>query len=614
MEIAIPGIALGLLYVVTNQNKTNTENFTNNTSELPNTNIPNKNYPSEYPLKSSETEQTSKLSTSNKYDNAGGVYTDKYFKTDTYMEPTGNAISQSSSGLEFLSLTGEKVDGSYFQHNNMVPFFGSNVRSQYTEKNSNESVLDNYVGSGSQTIIKKEVAPLFAPSENQSWAHGAPNMSDFYQSRVVPSMRMANVKPFEEQRVAPGLGLGYTNEGSGGYNSGMMMRDQWTEKNVDALRAANNPKPGGHMLYGYEGPSNSYIKNMHDTKQIGILEKNRPERSFEMFENPVPNDLSDFTKGKHYLGTTVGLEKGQTLRGIPTTSYKDTTRHHTTTDYIGGAGYGIDAEYIPGEYMPSHNIQLGEAPFTPANASGRNYANDAEFGIKAKTAYPNNRSVNKQDSYYGAVGHGLTAVVAPLLDILRPSRKENVIGTLRPYQNPSTTVPQSYIFNPADRPAPTIRETTENSKFHLNVNRNQNGGGYEVTEHQPTDTVRQTTGDFYYAGIAGSDKKQMKSYEAQYNQRNNDIKSATIDGRMVPGNMTLLNSDINMRQVSRDEYFKNSRVVVPKMPGQSIDVANMGQLQGHNNLYQGIQMDRNTSDMYDVLKSNPYVVNYKNAL
>jgi hypothetical protein len=204
--------------------------------------------------------------------------------------------------------------------------------------------------------------------------------------------------------------------------------------------------------------------------------------------------------------------------------------------------------------------------------------------------------------------------VAPLLDILRPSRKENVIGTLRPYQNPSTTVPQSYIFNPADRPAPTIRETTENSKFHLNVNRNQNGGGYEVTEHQPSETTRQTTGDFYYAGIAGSDKKQMKSYEAQYNQRNNDIKSATIDGRMVPGNMSLLNSDINMRQVSRDEYLKNSRVVVPKMPAQSIDVANMGQLQGQNNLYQGIQMDRNSSDIYDVLKSNPYVVNYKNAL
>jgi hypothetical protein len=60
--------------------------------------------------------------------------------------------------------------------------------------------------------------------------------------------------------------------------------------------------------------------------------------------------------------------------------------------------------------------------------------------------------------------------------------------------------------------------------------------------------------------------------------------------------------------------LKNNRPVTATMPYQSADVANMGQLQGHNNLYQGIQMDRNNSDILDALKGNPYVVNYKNAL
>ena len=93
--------------------------------------------------------------------------------------------------------------------------------------------------------MKKEVAPLFAPSENQQWAHGAPNMTDFYQSRVNPSMRMANVKPFADEKVAPGLGLGYTTEGSQGFNSGMMMRDSWLPKTADELRVDNKPKAGG---------------------------------------------------------------------------------------------------------------------------------------------------------------------------------------------------------------------------------------------------------------------------------------------------------------------------------------------------------------------------------
>ena len=67
MELAIPGIALGLLYVVTNQNK-KSENFTNKSNELPNTNAPNRNYPEEYPVVSRETDLTSELSTVNKFD------------------------------------------------------------------------------------------------------------------------------------------------------------------------------------------------------------------------------------------------------------------------------------------------------------------------------------------------------------------------------------------------------------------------------------------------------------------------------------------------------------------------------------------------------------------
>ena len=55
----------------------------------------------------------------------------------------------------------------------------------------------------SQDINKQEQSPLFAPEDNLQWAHGAPNQSDFVQSRINPSMRMANVKPFEEQKLHP---------------------------------------------------------------------------------------------------------------------------------------------------------------------------------------------------------------------------------------------------------------------------------------------------------------------------------------------------------------------------------------------------------------------------
>jgi hypothetical protein len=59
MEIAIPGVALGLLYIVSNQ-KAKSENFRNRT-QLPNVDIPNRNFPSELPIVSSDSDQTSQL-------------------------------------------------------------------------------------------------------------------------------------------------------------------------------------------------------------------------------------------------------------------------------------------------------------------------------------------------------------------------------------------------------------------------------------------------------------------------------------------------------------------------------------------------------------------------
>jgi len=81
MEIAIPGIALSLMYIMNNQSNNNedTEEAFGNNNALPNTNVPNRNYPSEHPIISEEIDRTSLLSTVNKIDTGGGVYTDRYF-------------------------------------------------------------------------------------------------------------------------------------------------------------------------------------------------------------------------------------------------------------------------------------------------------------------------------------------------------------------------------------------------------------------------------------------------------------------------------------------------------------------------------------------------------
>ena len=105
------------------------------------------------------------------------------------------------------------------------------------------SILDSYTGQGSYDIKKEEIATMFKPEDNTQNVYGNQNQNEFFQSRVNASHRHANNKPWEEIKVAPGLGKKYDeNVITSGYNNYNESRDMWMPKNVDELRASNNPK------------------------------------------------------------------------------------------------------------------------------------------------------------------------------------------------------------------------------------------------------------------------------------------------------------------------------------------------------------------------------------
>ena len=604
MEIALPLLGLaGIYFINKTSSASNEENFeTSRRSQLPNIDVPNKNYPNEN-IKDSELDITNKLSVSNNFESRKN-YLDKFFNPNVNVE-VNNSTERSNIPTGYTSLSGKTVDSSYFEHNNMVPFFGSNLRTNHTSNNVHESSLDAMTGAGSQLFSKKEQGPLFDQQNHLQYAFGTPNHSDFYQSRINPSMSMNGVKPFQDEKVGPGLGLGFGTSGDGGFNSGMAERDKWLDRGVDELRVANKPKSSGNSLYGFEGAAYSSVKPGVNVNNYGRLEKNRPDTAYEM--------------GQDRLLTTTGIEKGPYMNSR--VIEKNISRPETTTGYAGVAGSSNPTTYSKGEYMPSHNNQLGEIPLGVANANGRSIATEEDYGFKSKLAYPNNRTVKtKDDDYYGAVGGAIGAVVAPLLDALRPSRRENTIGTLRPYQNAKTTVSNSYVYNPNDVPNTTIRETTEKSINHLNVNSNQLGGGYKVSTQTPILNNRMTTDNYSHVGQAGAGEgnRAKTSYEAEYNQRNNEIKSSTVigSGYTPSGNMELFNGNLNQSSKPKENYLKNERAVVPApiLNYDAPDRYNMGKMHGPTELYQNIQLDRTNSNILDSLKQNPYTHNIISAL
>jgi len=592
MELAIPALALGALYLVTNQSTHSSKTEEGYEGILPNADIPDANFPEDRGVVNAETDLTSQLMTVSKYDTPH-AYTDKYFDPASISKMNrdlGN-FHGGSTNQTYTSLTGDKVNSDYYQHNNMVPFFGSTLRSRIVNENSNEGLLDSMQGAGSQFISKTERAPLFSPSDNVQWANGMPSFSDFAQSRINPSNKISNVKPFEEIRVRPGLGRGDAEDQSLGFNSGMMAREMWMPKTADQLRASNNPKSSGLSMLGHEGPAMSMVTNRGYHAPV---EKNRPDRVSEL----------DQTR---YFATLGAAGSAAPLQGVPVDRPEE-NRATATMSYVGAAGRrDTDAQYVEGEYMPSHRNQLGEVNLGPVSGASRTDAYDADFGAKSTKKYTNNRSTANVDDYFGIVGGALGAVVAPLLDVLRPSKKQNTVGTLRPYQNAESTVKNSYLLNPGDRPAPTIRETTERSNGHMFVNSGQDRTAYMITKPMDVYTNRRDTTTEY--GGAASGTKEIRPYDAEYRQRNNENKSSTIAGRMVPGNMALLQTDVNVRSSSGMESdLMNMRPAPPSLPFTTPGVFQIGEFRGQNQLYGGMESDRSNAYVLSALKSNPYAI------
>ena len=600
MELAIPLIALGGMYVVSNQTsqscknenrkeKKNTishENFTNmgaKTNYLPNTNIPPQNFPV------SNINQL--VDTTQEYPNPN-VATDKYFNQNLYQTKVRNNESVSNNPQEIYSLTGNYLDSNQFKHNNMVPFNGGKVKGNTYHANISESVLDNMNGSGSQVIKKIEQAPLFKPQENMQWSYGMPNQSDFYQSRVNPGMKNNNVKPFDTVMVGPGLDKGYSVNGTGGYNSGMEARDKWLPYTVDQMRVATNPKLE-YELINHEGPANSTIKNSASLETQGRIEKQRPDTYFINTQD-------------RWL-TTTGAEKGETLRPIQEMGIL--RRNDIVTDYTGPAGPADKkAGYAPENFEVSKRHQSMTCDINHSAAVGRGPSTDGDNFLRSHTNYENHRSTLKQpDTFRSGFGGAIGAVIAPLMDILRPSRKEETVNNVRIYGEATSSVPSSYVINPNDTTSTTIKETTLYSqKFNIN---NQKEGIYVNNYSSPDLTQRDTT-SCNYIGSSGGNATGYgdMSYDSAYRQHNNDIKSATIDNRPNQGGTQIFNQQMNINCARQDSDRFNYRVNAPsaivQMPPSVNTYGSINTPQYYNEC---AGCDRIQPDILNAFRSNPYV-------
>jgi hypothetical protein len=585
MNFAIPLAAVGMIYILSSQKNKNEqkdnlkEAFSqmHRKSRLPNMDKPVKNFPitDRKELEKNVNNYAGKKNTADNYYNPGNYETLQ--------------MSNQQTKKTFQSLTGDEMRLGEITHNNQVPYFGSSVTQSTT--GNNEGLLDKYTGSGSQHIAKQSQAPLFKPQKNMAWSHGMPSTTSFMQQRMKSTLtdKMNNTKPWEEIRVGPGINNGYGAEGSGGFNSGMEGRDVWRPKNVDELRIATNPKVtyGGQVLGAYK-PNQS---GLH-----GKVEKNRPDTYFINSED-------------RWL-TTTGIEKAQKARG--TIALKPENRAFQVREHFGQSNVEANGTYVNRNYQRCEkpqfkSLNMGVATDKDGWEVKGQEKDMREIQQEGYRPLANARNLTKQQKELGPVSRGFKAMVTPLLDVLRPSRKQNVIGNMRPTGNAhgKYSVSHNVVWNPADKVKTTIKEQTAKTKYILQGGTKRDAG-HVTNKHTPFGQHRDTTTTSYTGNSsAGAASQNARVYNAEYNAELNPNKQVvTKVDRFNQGANALFSGQQSVTNLRNRASVPDN--LNPNFTKITANASNLGQMSGKNTRENSVLCGRNSSDMLSAFNKNPY--------
>lgn len=457
------------------------------------------------------------------------------------------------------SLTGKRISQEDFVHNNMVPYFGSRMR-QNVNENANTNILENYTGIGKLQKNKCEAKAFGDVTKDNIF--GTPVQTDYYKERIeMPKIRN-NYLPFEQERVGPGLGQGFTSDPVGGFQQ-LEAQNYAQEKCVDELRVKDKPK------VTYEGRVLDGIKEKLPGK-VGTLKKNRVETFYE--QTP---DM--------YTGYGANITK-QVVN--PEFDAKLTNRQETTRDYAGTA-YKNTARQTNPSVKPTARQQLD--PYGIRNVLVKAFDKKDDYGRASVVIYNNERDLTTTKTYQGNLTSLVKSIIAPLEDLIRVTRKEESVDNPRLYGNLGPQMPgkvtvhdsadvakttiketllhdemgmgavkgpvQVYVYDPEEVAKTTIRNTIERMDYEMNlssvlkqlpvkdpsdilrttvkettldadragnIDSQKHGGGYETNEYDAPHTQKEFLSDIEFFGVSTRDKGQgyaTQEWDAKQTQK-----------------------------------------------------------------------------------------------
>ena len=405
-------------------------------------------------------------------------------------------------------LSGKVVNIEEFSHNNMTPFFGGSIK-QNTYEYANQPILELHTGTDKYNINKKEIEPLFKPTKNINNVYGSQLSTQHELNQFVPTIKKQMELPFEQKQCGPGLNNGYTCEASGGFGQNNT-RDYIIPKSTNEIRVLTNPK------LSYKGRIISGKSTIINPGKLGKVVKNRQDTHSE--------------RGPSRYFTTVGAytkEKKESNFVMPETNRK------LTKSYAGSAAPATNKKSKAStKYRKaSKNIYKTNGPRNADITTYSGNINHYDYGKNTIHLPLNERDNTGKRTHVTNVTSIVKALVAPIEDIFRKTKKENVIGNNRMSSNFSSNAPTKLtVYDPEDIARTTIKETN----IHNNTTGNMNNrdGGYT---YDPEDIARTTIKE---TNIHNNTTGNMNNRDGGYTYDPEDIARTTIKETNIHNNTT----------------------------------------------------------------------------
>jgi hypothetical protein len=428
-----------------------------------------------------------------------------------------------NEGSEVSLLTGLPLER---EHNNMTPFFGSNVK-QNTETFANVPLLDKYTGNKDTYQPKREQGQFFQNKEEN--IYGAPVFTNTINTdRYIPSVFKQNEKPFNDEKIVRPI--------AGTIDNNVLPKF----KDVNELRVSNKPKTTykGVMIPGQQGE----VRGAQ-----GTFDKNRPDTFYEKTSDHLFRTTGEFIANK-------SMENFET-------NFKPTSRKDYNIEYIGpskninnkarqrlqtcGPQDATECNYEDAIVQPSQRTNYAN-DYT-RNLTGNKSHND--YGKSSVVAYDTERATTETNTHILNTTKPEKGIRIGHQDAPKQTLKQTTLSSNTGTGHVKTTFDQGIAqaknagITGIDAKT-THKETTLNSNYKGNIHK-QDGMGYLVNKYDARTTGKETlTSRSKYTGNADSANKNSTVYETYQNPIKVRYANHVLDYK---GNANSSNKDIMSR-------------------------------------------------------------------